>query len=139
MDPGVPGPRVSLSSAAADRPITGMRWLTHVDAASVPVVAVTALQMLFDQRIDRWRYSRAGAGWYRLCRNPDQERATRQGVTAKFILVDVRTEPLTRIAALLDAQQLTTNIGTLLPLADVRIAHEMLEGRRGKRRYHGGS
>jgi NADPH:quinone reductase-like Zn-dependent oxidoreductase len=53
---------------------------------------------------------------------PDQERATRQGVTAKFILVDVRTEPLTRIAALLDAQQLTTNVGTLLPLADVRIA-----------------
>jgi NADPH:quinone reductase-like Zn-dependent oxidoreductase len=44
------------------------------------------------------------------------------------------TEPLTRIATLLDAQQLTTNVGTVLPLADARVAHEMLEGTRPHRR-----
>jgi NADPH:quinone reductase-like Zn-dependent oxidoreductase len=188
------------------------RGLGHLDAASVPVVAVTALQMLFDHArvepgervlilgaagsVGAYAVQLArGAGVHvigtvrgsdasyvqRLGANevvdvsavriedsvapvdvvidlvggeaqdrsmavlarggrlvsavsePDQERAARQGVTAKLILVDVRTEALTRIATLLDAQQLTTHIGTVLPLADARVAHEMLEGTRPRR------
>ena len=212
---GVSSPRfIGAYAEQAAAPATMLarkpRRLTHVDAASVPVVAVTALQLLFDHArvapgervlilgaagsvgayavqlarsagvhvIGAMRRDHDTAYVQRLGANevvdiaavrieeavrradvvidlvggdaanrsmallarggrlvsavsqPDQERATRQGVTAKFILVDVRTEPLTRIAALLDAQQLTTNVGTVLPLADVRIAHEMLEGRR---------
>ena len=61
---------------------------------------------------------------------PDQERATGLGVTAKFILVDVTTEPLTRIASLFEAKKLTTKVGAVLPLADAKVAHEMLEGMR---------
>jgi NADPH:quinone reductase-like Zn-dependent oxidoreductase len=65
---------------------------------------------------------------------PDAESAARHGVSAKLILVEVRTEPLARIAALLDAGQLTTDVGTVLPLADARIAHEMLEHTRPRGR-----
>jgi NADPH:quinone reductase-like Zn-dependent oxidoreductase len=184
------------------------RRLSHVEAASVPVVAVTALQMLFDHaraapgervlilgaagsvgayavqlaggagvhvigtvRGSGAEYLRAlganevvdvaaariedvapvdviidtvggdardrsmgvlarGGRLVSAVSEPDQERAARHDVTAKFMLVDVGTEALTRIAALLDAQQLRTNVGTVLPLADARVAHEMLEGLR---------
>lgn len=61
---------------------------------------------------------------------PDQDRAARHGVTAKFILVDVTTAALTRIASLLDEGQLVTRVGTILPLAEAKLAHEMLEGTR---------
>jgi NADPH:quinone reductase-like Zn-dependent oxidoreductase len=211
---GVSSPRfIGAYAEEAAAPATMLtrkpRRLSHVDAASVPVIAVTALQMLFDharvapgERVlilgaaggvgayavqlarsagvhvigtvrtdhDTSYVQRMGANevvdaavsiehavrpvdavidlvggdvanrsMALLARGgrlvsavsqPDQERATRQGVTAKLILVDVRTEPLARIAALLDAQELTTNVGTVLRLADARIAHEMLEGKR---------
>ncbi len=65
---------------------------------------------------------------------PDQDRANRQGVRATFILVNVATAPLRRIAALLDERQLTTCVGTVLPLAEARTAHEMLGGSKPHRR-----
>ena len=61
---------------------------------------------------------------------PDQTAAGRQGVRALFFLVEVTTAHLARIAGMIDAGELTTNLGTVLPLADARIAHEMLEGLR---------
>jgi NADPH:quinone reductase-like Zn-dependent oxidoreductase len=213
---GVSGPRFTGAYAEhATAPATMLarkpRRLTHVEAASVPVVAVTALQMLFDhahvsrrERVlilgaagsvgayavqlarsagahvigtvrsrDDAAYVRGlgaqevvdvstvavedavqpvdavidlvggDAAMARLVRGgrfvsavsqPDQERAARYGVTATFMLVDVRTEPLTRIASLLDAQELTTHVGTVMPLADARIAHEMLDGTRPRPR-----
>ena len=65
---------------------------------------------------------------------PDQDEAARRGVTAGFFLVNVTTAHLLSIAAMLEAGDLVTNVGTVLPLADVRTAHDMLEGRRP----HGG-
>jgi NADPH:quinone reductase-like Zn-dependent oxidoreductase len=65
---------------------------------------------------------------------PDQEIATRHGVRALFFLVDVTTAHLTRIAVMIDAGDLAVNVGTILPLADARVAHEMLEGLRSKAR-----
>lgn len=65
---------------------------------------------------------------------PDQDVARRHGIAARFFLVGVTTERLTRIAGMIDAGQLTINVGTVLPLADARIAHEMLEGTRAKPR-----
>jgi NADPH:quinone reductase-like Zn-dependent oxidoreductase len=65
---------------------------------------------------------------------PDREVATRHGVRALFFLVDVTTAHLTQIAAMIDAGDLTVNVGAVLPLADARVAHEMLEGSRSRPR-----
>lgn len=65
---------------------------------------------------------------------PDQEVATRHGVRALFFLVSVTTAHLTQIAAMIDAGDLAVNVGTILPLADARVAHEMLEGSRSRPR-----
>jgi NADPH:quinone reductase-like Zn-dependent oxidoreductase len=61
---------------------------------------------------------------------PDQALAERYGVRALFFLVEVTTMHLTRIAEMIDAGELTVNVGKVLPFADARIAHEMLEGAR---------
>ena len=63
---------------------------------------------------------------------PDQQTAARHGVRALFFLVDVTTAHLDRIAKLVDAGHLSFSLGTILPLAEARIAHEMLEGLRPK-------
>ena len=65
---------------------------------------------------------------------PDQALAERQGVRALFFLVDVRTERLVELASMIENGSLRTAIGTVLPLAAARAAHEMLEGRRAKPR-----
>jgi NADPH:quinone reductase-like Zn-dependent oxidoreductase len=61
---------------------------------------------------------------------PDQDRAKSHEVTAAFFLVEVTTERLRTIADLIDRGELKTHVGTVLPLADARDAHLMLEGRR---------
>jgi NADPH:quinone reductase-like Zn-dependent oxidoreductase len=61
---------------------------------------------------------------------PDQDLAKRHGVDARFFLVEVTTQRLDRIASLVAAGELRTAIGTVLPLAAARDAHEMLEGTR---------
>jgi NADPH:quinone reductase-like Zn-dependent oxidoreductase len=61
---------------------------------------------------------------------PDQDRAKRHGVNAAFFLVEVTTERLRKIAELIDRGELKTRVGAVLPLADAREAHMMLEGRR---------
>jgi NADPH:quinone reductase-like Zn-dependent oxidoreductase len=66
--------------------------------------------------------------------NPDRELAARYGVHAKFMLVDVRSGPLARIAELFDEGELVANVGEVMALEDVRAAHEMLEGKRPHRR-----
>lgn len=65
---------------------------------------------------------------------PDQDLARSHGVRAVFFLVDVTTMHLTRLAEMIDAGELTTNVGAVLPLADARVAHEMLEGTRARPR-----
>lgn len=64
---------------------------------------------------------------------PDQAKAARCGVRGVFVLVAVTSEGLTRIAGLLDSGHLTTNVGEVLPLAEARLAHEMLAGKPHKR------
>jgi NADPH:quinone reductase-like Zn-dependent oxidoreductase len=58
---------------------------------------------------------------------PDQALAQREGVAAAFFLVNVTTEYLTKIASLMDRGELRTRVGTVLPLADAREAHLMLD------------
>jgi NADPH:quinone reductase-like Zn-dependent oxidoreductase len=59
--------------------------------------------------------------------NPDQHLAERHGVEAGFFLVSVTSQYLAEIARLLDGGELRTNVGAVLPLADARDAHFMLE------------
>jgi hypothetical protein len=46
-------------------------------------------------------------------------------VRALFFLVNLTTGHLTQIAAMINAGDLAVNVGTVLPLADARVAHEM--------------
>jgi NADPH:quinone reductase-like Zn-dependent oxidoreductase len=64
---------------------------------------------------------------------PDQQQAARHGVRALFFLVEVSSQRLERIATLIDAGELATRVGDVLPLSAARIAHEMLEGKPHKR------
>ncbi|MBO4226868.1 NADP-dependent oxidoreductase [Bradyrhizobium neotropicale] len=59
---------------------------------------------------------------------PDQARAKHHGVSAAFFLVEVTTERLRGIADLIDRGELKTHVGMVLPFADARDAHMMLEG-----------
>jgi NADPH:quinone reductase-like Zn-dependent oxidoreductase len=65
---------------------------------------------------------------------PDQDRAKHHGVNAAFFLVEVTTERLRSIAELIDRGELKTRVGAVLPLADARGAHMMLEGSRSRPR-----
>lgn len=59
----------------------------------------------------------------------------RYGVRAVFFYVEVTTAQLNKITELFDSGKLITNVGTVLPLAEARAAHEMLGGlphKRGK-------
>jgi NADPH:quinone reductase-like Zn-dependent oxidoreductase len=64
--------------------------------------------------------------------HPDQHLAERHGIEATFFLVNVTSQYLAEIARLIDGGELRTNVGAVLPLADAREAHFMLEGVRPK-------
>jgi NADPH:quinone reductase-like Zn-dependent oxidoreductase len=59
--------------------------------------------------------------------SPDQHLAQTYGVEAAFFLVNVTTQYLAEIAGLIDSGKLRTRVGAVLPLADAREAHLMLE------------
>ncbi len=59
---------------------------------------------------------------------PDASAAEAAGVKASFMLVDVDTETLTRVAAMFDDGDLVTQVGSVLPLEEAVTAHQMLEG-----------
>jgi NADPH:quinone reductase-like Zn-dependent oxidoreductase len=58
---------------------------------------------------------------------PDQGLAQSLGIEAGFFLVQVTSDRLSEIARLIDSGKLKTHIGAVLPLADAREAHLMLE------------
>jgi NADPH:quinone reductase-like Zn-dependent oxidoreductase len=64
---------------------------------------------------------------------PDQQKAARHGVLALFFLVEVSSRRLEQLAALIEAGELTTSVGDVLPLGEARVAHDMLAGRPHKR------
>ena len=59
---------------------------------------------------------------------PDADLARAVGARGVFFIVDVTSACLARLAAMIDAGDLETFGGTVLPLRDARIAHEMLDG-----------
>ncbi|HEU4682898.1 MAG TPA: NADP-dependent oxidoreductase [Nitrospira sp.] len=58
---------------------------------------------------------------------PDQHLAHSHGVEAAFFLVNVTSQYLAEITGLLEGGHLKTHVGAVLPLADAREAHLMLE------------
>jgi NADPH:quinone reductase-like Zn-dependent oxidoreductase len=64
---------------------------------------------------------------------PDQQKAAHHRVRALFFLVDVTSRRLEQIASLIEAGELSTSVGDVLPLSAARIAHEMLAGKPHKR------
>lgn len=59
--------------------------------------------------------------------SPDQKLAQQHGVEAAFFLVNVTTQRLDEIAALIDRGELKTQVGAVLPLSNAIEAHLMLE------------
>ena len=57
----------------------------------------------------------------------------RYGIRAAYFYVDVTTARLNTIAELFETAKLLTDVGTVLPLEDARLAHEMLGGAPHKR------
>jgi NADPH:quinone reductase-like Zn-dependent oxidoreductase len=62
-----------------------------------------------------------------------EELAQHYGVKAVFFIVEVTTGRLNTIADLFDSGKLVTQVGTVLPLEEARVAHEMLAGAPHKR------
>jgi NADPH:quinone reductase-like Zn-dependent oxidoreductase len=82
-----------------------------------------------ETQIRSFQVLRPGGKLISAVSQPDQDRAKHHGVTAAFFLVEVTTERLRIIADLIDRGELKTRVGAVLPLADARNAHMMLEGR----------
>lgn len=61
------------------------------------------------------------------------ERPHPPGFRFAFFLVDVTTQRLCTLRELFDGGKLVSQVGTLLPLAEARVAHEMLAGAPHKR------
>jgi len=59
---------------------------------------------------------------------PDEKLAQRHEIDAVFFLVNVTSQRLTEIAALIDSGELKTHMGAVLSLEKAREAHLMLEG-----------
>jgi NADPH:quinone reductase-like Zn-dependent oxidoreductase len=149
--------------------------LSHVEAASAPVIAVTAWQMLFEygnakpnqtvmilgaagnvgayavqlavnaglqvigvvgskdiEYVER-SYSVLKSGGALVSVVSIDPMPERPEVRSVFFYAEVSTERLNHISRLFYGGQLTPQVGTLLPLDDVRTAHEMLAGAPHKR------
>jgi NADPH:quinone reductase-like Zn-dependent oxidoreductase len=57
-----------------------------------------------------------------------KETAAKNGARAVFFIVEVTTARLNTISDLFDSGKLVAQVGTVLPLNDARVAHEMLAG-----------
>ncbi len=64
---------------------------------------------------------------------PSPEKADQYGIRTVFFLVEVSTERLAKIAQMIDAGELKTEVGEVLWLDEARQGHEMLEGARRRR------
>ena len=55
--------------------------------------------------------------------SPNAPRAQRYHLRSDYFIIDVKTD-------MLDAKELFASVGTILPRAEARVAHEMLAGER---------
>src|SRR5438477_856153 len=142
-NPQFVGAQAAFALAAADMVSPKPARLSSLEAASVPVVAVTAWQMLFE-------HARPEAG-HRVIDTvggDTRDRAfgvlkpggilvtvvstefvpSRSDIRSVFFYAEVTTARLSAISALVDSGRMIPQVGSVLPLEDVRTAHEMLAG-----------
>lgn len=131
----------------------GLRTIATVAADDFPFVRDLGADMVIDYRAKRFeeevrdadavidlvggetetrsfKILRRGGRLISAVSPPDQQLAQSHGVAAEFFLVDVTSQCLAEIAGLLDGGELRTHVGEVLPIADAREAHLMLEGLR---------
>lgn len=60
---------------------------------------------------------------------PDPTEAAHHQIRTAFFIIEVTTPDLARLAAMLDAADLTPSVGTILTLNEARLAHELLANR----------
>jgi NADPH:quinone reductase-like Zn-dependent oxidoreductase len=65
---------------------------------------------------------------------PNAQLAQRRRVRTDYFIVDVNTTQLARLADMHANKELTVPVGSVLPLAEARAAHEMLAGTRAHKR-----
>jgi NADPH:quinone reductase-like Zn-dependent oxidoreductase len=128
----------------------GVRTVANVATDDIPFVRNLGADTVIDYRTQRFedevrdadavidlvggetqtrsfRVLRRGGKLISAVSRPDQHLAQSHGVEAAFFLVNVTSQYLTEIARLVDGGKLRTNVGAVLPLADAREAHLMLE------------
>ena len=128
----------------------GIQTIATVSTADVAAVRILGANTVIDYRTQRFEEEvrdadavidlvggetqarsfqvlRRGGKLISAVSNPDQQLAQRYGVEATFFLVDVTSQYLTEIARLVDGGKLRPHVGAVLPLADAREAHLMLE------------
>jgi NADPH:quinone reductase-like Zn-dependent oxidoreductase len=91
----------------------------RVDAV-IDTVGGTALAQAFD-------WLRPGGVLISAVAAPDQALASRHGVRAEFILVDVNSADLHYLTRLFETRRLRPRVGEILRLSDARLAHRMLD------------
>jgi NADPH:quinone reductase-like Zn-dependent oxidoreductase len=128
------GLKIVATAAAADTPFvrnlgadividyTSRRFEEEIRDADAVIDLVGA-----DTQTRSFKVLRRGGKLISAVSAPDQQLAKRYGVEAAFFLVDVSTQQLTHIAGLLDRGELRVHVGVVLPLAQAREAHLMLE------------
>lgn len=100
---------------------------------AVPPVDVVIDTVGGDTRARSFGIIRPGGVLVTVVSEPLPERHLSNGVRAVFFLVDVTTSQLDKIADLFNQSELTARVGTVLPLEQARMAHEMLAGAPHKR------
>ncbi len=121
-----------VRALGADRVIDVQRVRFEEPAQDVDVVIDTVGGATLDRSFE---VLRPGGLLVSSVARPDPDKAGRSGVRGVFFVVSVSTDGLTKLAALLEAGELTTNVGEVLSLAEAHLAHEMLAGKphqRGK-------
>jgi len=130
------GLRVIASARAAGA--ATVRALGADDVVDVPSARLGELAGCADAVIDTvggetqpllFELAKPGGTVVSAVSRPDEGRASRHGVRAIFFLVEIASPYLTQLATLIDAGVLKPSVGRVLPLSDVRIAHEMVDGR----------
>jgi NADPH:quinone reductase-like Zn-dependent oxidoreductase len=99
----------------------------HFESVAREVAAVLDL-VGGDTQTRSFQVLRRGGKLISAVSQPDQELANIYGVDATFFLVNVTIRHLTEIAHVIDSGALRTRVGAVLPLADAREGHLMLEG-----------
>jgi NADPH:quinone reductase-like Zn-dependent oxidoreductase len=74
-----------------------------------------------------WAVLRPAGTLVTLAGQPDQAAAAARGVRGLGVMAQAKVADLTEIAALIDARRVKPIVSTVLPLAEARAAHELME------------